>query len=182
MKTLVIGLGNPILTDDGVGVKVAYAITHALAAQPRPDVEITEAGVGGLHLMEMMVGYDCVIIIDAMFDECTPPGAIRRLTLPDLAAISPLQHTASAHDVSLVTALETGRRMGLPLPHRIVIYGIGVQNVMDFGDQPTPAVLAAIPRTTQAVLQEIINQSAKPSPLLMNKTATTALPLTEVPL
>jgi len=155
MKTQFIGLGNPILTDDGVGVKVAYAIEEALADHPHPDIDITETSVGGLRLMEMMVGYDCAIIIDAILDERTPPGTIRRLTLADLKAISPLQHTASAHDVSLVTALQTGRRMGLSLPEKIIIYGIGVHNVMDFGDQPTPAVARAISWATHAVLDEL---------------------------
>ncbi|NOZ70416.1 MAG: hydrogenase maturation protease [Chloroflexi bacterium] len=156
MKTLVIGLGNPILTDDGVGVKVAYAVENALPADLRPYVEVTEASVGGLRLMEMMVGYDCVIIIDAILDESAPPGTIHRMTLPDLAAISPLQHTASAHDVSLIIALETGRRMGLSLPDRIIIYAITVNNVLDFGDQLTPAVAKAVSWAAQAVLDELV--------------------------
>ena len=54
MKTLVIGLGNPILTDDGVGVKVAYAVDDALASGGRNGVTVSEASVGGLRLMEMM--------------------------------------------------------------------------------------------------------------------------------
>ena len=70
MKTLVVGLGNPILTDDGVGVKVAYAVEHALqsGAQGEPaadEITVTEACVGGLRLMELMVGYGRAIIVDA---------------------------------------------------------------------------------------------------------------------
>ncbi len=155
MKTLVIGLGNPILTDDGVGVLVAYALMQAIKGQDVSGIEITEASVGGLRLMEMMIGYERVIVIDALLATDVPPGTIRRFTLADLSAISPLQHTASAHDTSLVTALQSGRRMGLPLPKEIILFGVGVQNVFDFGEHPTPAVAAAVPLVCQAVLQEL---------------------------
>lgn len=166
MKTLVLGLGNPILTDDGVGVRVAEAVRAALAASseaggtsgaaPHPEhIDITEASVGGLTLMETMVGYDRVILIDAFDGDGLVPGQMRRMTLDDLCNVSPTQHSASPHDASLVTALELGRRMGLTLPSEIVIYAIGIENVMDFSDQPTPAVAAAIPQATTAVLAEL---------------------------
>lgn len=156
MKTLVIGLGNPILTDDGVGVKVAHAVKDSLTSYPRNDLTITEVGVGGLRLMEMMVGYDRVILIDALIqDHGNQPGTIRRMTLDDLRTISPTQHSASVHDTTLVTALEMGQRIGLPLPEEIIIYAVEVENVLDFGEQPTPAVAEAIPRVTAAVLGEL---------------------------
>jgi hydrogenase maturation protease len=166
VKTLVLGLGNPILTDDGVGVRVAEAVRAALAASseaggsngaaPYPEhIDITEVSVGGLTLMETMVGYDRVILIDAFEGDGLMPGQMRRMTLDDLCSVSPTQHSASPHDASLVTALELGRRMGLALPGEIIIYAIGIENVMDFSDQPTPAVAAAIPQATTAVLAEL---------------------------
>jgi hydrogenase maturation protease len=155
MKTLVVGLGNPILTDDGVGVKVAYAVKDALASQGRNDVTVTEASVGGLRLMEMMVGYDRVFLVDALQHPDAKPGIIRRMTLEDLCAISPTQHSACAHDTNLVTALEMGRQLGLRLPKEVSIYAVGVEDVLCFGEQPTPAVAAAIPQVTAAVLEEL---------------------------
>jgi hydrogenase maturation protease len=156
MKILVIGLGNPILTDDGVGVKVAYKVKDSLAAHHGHDLTITEVGVGGLRLMEMMIGYDRVILIDALIQRNGgPPGTIHRMTLDDLRTISPTQHSASAHDTTLVTALEMGRRIGLALPEEIIVYAIEVENVLDFGEQPTLAVAEAIPRVAAAVLDEL---------------------------
>jgi hydrogenase maturation protease len=159
LKTLILGLGNPILTDDGVGVRVAEALRAALP--PDTSIDVSEACVGGLGLMERLVGYDRVILIDALHDAgwarpdsmgYGPPGTIHRLTLDDLRTISPTQHSASAHDTNLVTALEMGARMGLHLPQEIIIYGIAVENIIDFGDEPTPAVKRAIPEVTAAVL------------------------------
>lgn len=158
MKTLVLGLGNPILTDDGVGVRVAEAVQAQLPAGT--PIDVREVSVGGLTLMESMVGYDRVIVIDAMIVDAMlrrngSPGKIRRMTLEDLEAISPTQHSASTHDTSLVTALAMGRRMGLHLPEDVVIFAVDVENVIDFGDEPTPAVAAAIPEVVAAVLGEI---------------------------
>ena len=77
------------------------------------------------------------------------------MNLDDLRNISPTQHSASAHDTSLVTALEAGRQMGLHLPEDLSIYAIEVENIIDFSDEPTPAVARAIPKATAAVLEEI---------------------------
>jgi hydrogenase maturation protease len=157
MKTIVIGLGNPILTDDGVGVLVAYQVANHLATKkPIPDVKVTEASVGGLRLMELMNGYDRAILIDALkLKNDNNPGRIHRMTLDDLKLISPTQHSASAHDTSLVTALEAGQLLGMYMPDEIIIFAIEVENIIDFSDQPTQLVAEAIPSVTTAVLNEL---------------------------
>ena len=156
MKTIIIGLGNPILTDDGVGVKVAYEVEKILTDQGRTDITVTEASVGGLRLMELMIGYDRAIIVDAIMHlNGHAPGTIFRMDLDDLRQISPTQHSASAHDTSLVTALDAAASMGMPIPEDVLIIAVEVENVMDFGETPTPAVAAVIPTVTQMVLDEI---------------------------
>jgi len=102
MKTLVVGLGNPILTDDGVGVKVAYEVEKAIAAAPVEnagvgDIDVIEACAGGLRLMELMIGYDRLVLIDA-FTAANghKPGTIHRLSFDDLRDISPTQHSTCA--------------------------------------------------------------------------------------
>ncbi len=160
MKTLVIGLGNPILTDDGVGVKVAYEIEKELSDEIREYVDVTEVSAGGLRLMEAMVGYDRVILIDAILHQNgNQPGKISRMTLDDLRKISPTQHSASAHDTTLVNALDAGRELGLSLPEDIMIYAIEVENVMDFSEETTPDVASAIPKVKDAVLADLMNDN-----------------------
>jgi hydrogenase maturation protease len=161
MKTLVIGLGNPILTDDGVGVKVAYAVRDALASDGRTDVTVTEASVGGLRLMEMMVGYNRVVLVDAIQTPDGRLGAIYRLTLDDIASSVPTQHSASAHDMNLPTAIEMGRRLGLVLPEAIEIFAIEAKDVVTFGETCTPDVAAAIPIATELVLQMLAHPAAR---------------------
>ncbi len=155
-KIIVIGLGNPILTDDGVGVKVAYEVEKALGDKIPENVTITEASVGGLRLMELLEGYDRVILIDALLtDNDCPPGTIHLMSLEDLQNISHTQHSASAHDTSLVTALEAGVEIGLHLPKEFSIYAVDVENILDFSNDPTPGVAAAIPKVTEMVLAEL---------------------------
>lgn len=156
MRTLVMGLGNPILTDDGVGVRIAQAVRQALPHDT--PIVVGEASVGGLGLMELLMGYDRVILIDAMLQAQAEPGRVRRLNLDDLRSISPTQHSASAHDTSLVTALDMARRMALPVPEQVVIYAVEVQNIIDFGEEPTPAVARAIPQVAALVLAELTTE------------------------
>ena len=150
MKTLVIGLGNPLVTDDSVGLRVAAELKTRLA--DRPDVEVDEDFWGGLRLMERMAGYERAIVIDAIVTGAEP-GTIHHLT-PDAI---PTQRSASAHDVNLSTALEFGRQAGLSLPENenILLIGIEVENVLDFGETCTPAVQAAVPHAVQEVLQAL---------------------------
>jgi hydrogenase maturation protease len=146
-------LGNPILTDDGVGVRVAEELRARLPENT--NIDISEVSIWGLTLMESMIGYEWVILIDSFISQDGIPGSFRRMSLDELQSLSPTQHSASPHDASLVTALEAGQRLGLSLPERITIYAINVQNVEEFNDQPTPEVAAAIPVVTQAILEEI---------------------------
>ena len=153
MKTLIIGLGNPILTDDGVGVKVAYAVEEALSPNIPENITVIEASAGGLRLMELMVGYDRIILIDAiMTSNSHDYGKIHQMTLDDLRQITPTEHSTSAHDTSLVVALDAGESLGLHMPKEFNIIAVEVENVMDFSDEPTPAVAKAIPKVTKIVL------------------------------
>ncbi len=152
-RTLVLGLGNPILGDDGVGVRVAEEVLAALSADV--SVDVSEACVGGISLMERMVGYDNVILIDALSTEDVEPGVIRKLNLEELRDISVTQHSASTHDTNLVTALDAGKRMSLPLPDDVTIIGIEADVILDFSEVMTPAVSNAVPEAVETVLFEL---------------------------
>jgi len=157
MKTIIIGLGNPILTDDGVGVKVAQLLEETIDLDAHPDLTITEASVGGLRLMESLLGYDRVVLVDAYYlnQETTKPGKIHHLSLDDLRSVSPTQHSTSAHDTSLVTALDAAEKMGYKVPQDFIIYAVEVENILEFSETPTPAVAKAIPVVTSEIISEL---------------------------
>ena len=150
MKTLILGLGNPLITDDSIGLRVVETLGPRLAG--RADVEVSEDYWGGLRLMERMIGFDRAIVIDAI-QTGSPPGTIHRLT-PDGI---PTQRSASAHDMNLATALEFGRQAGMHLPpnEAIRLVGIEAEDILTFSERCTPAVEAAIPRAVEAVLEAL---------------------------
>lgn len=157
MKTLIIGLGNPILTDDGVGVKVAFELERIVDLASHPEITITEASAGGLRLMESILGYDKVVLIDAYYlkPETTTPGKVHKLSLDDLRSVTPTQHSTSAHDTSLVIALDAAESMGYSIPTEFSIYAVEVENILDFSETPTPAVAKAIPTVVSLIIDEL---------------------------
>lgn len=152
-KTLILGLGNPIVSDDSVGLRVVAELRTRLAG--RPDVVVDEDYWGGLRLMEHMAGYARVIVVDAI---CTGgvPGTLHELAVDSL----PTQRSSSSHDVNLATALELGRTAGLALPtnESIRLLGIEAEDVINFSDACTPAVAEAIPKAVEWVVRQLEGQ------------------------
>lgn len=149
MKTLVLGLGNPILCDDAVGCRVAATLQQKVHD---PDIDIREESLAGLDLLEMLSGYDRAIIIDAIQTGKGQPGRIYRLG-PE--ALARTRHAASPHDVNLATALQLGEKLMLKLPREIIIFAIEVEDVTTFSEECTPAVLKAIPKCVEMVAREL---------------------------
>lgn len=154
-RILIIGLGNPILGDDGVGWKVAEHVQRRLESEPRPSqpvIDVDFASVGGLSLMERMIGWKRAILIDAIQTGTHPIGSIRVFPLADLSdAFS--GHSASAHDTSLMTALSTARVMGLPVPESVTVVAIEAENLFMFSEELTPGVAETVPSASDTVLE-----------------------------
>jgi hydrogenase maturation protease len=146
----VLGLGNPLLTDDGVGLRVAREVSEVLAGVPGVEVDVDFHG--GLRLMERIIGFERVIIIDAA-QTGGEPGTIGVLAPGDL----PTRRSASAHDVNLPTALAVGRRSGarLPADDRITLIAIEVHDTTTFSESCTAAVETAVPRAVALVMETL---------------------------
>lgn len=140
-KTLVIGLGNPILGDDGIGWEVARVLRES---QLPEDVEIDCLALGGISLMERLVGYQRAIIIDAMNSGQFPVGSVQSFGLDVLP--KPLTgHLASAHDATLQEALQMGRDLGAELPEEVLIVAIETPYVYDFSEALSEVAKQAVP-------------------------------------
>jgi hydrogenase maturation protease len=148
MNTIIIGLGNPILGDDGVGWRVAEAVKKQLP--PDMPVQVEFLSLGGISLMEHLIGYERAILIDAIASDQEPGSVItsKLIELPDYSAF----HTTSAHDTSLQNALKLGKAMGADLPEQVVVVGISTNHVYDFSEELSLPVAQAIFRATQIVI------------------------------
>jgi hydrogenase maturation protease len=154
MKTLVVGLGNPILGDDGVGWKVADEVEKHLAKDV--PVDVTCLSVGGISLMEHLIGYDHAIIVDA-FATDAPVGSISVLRLDQLPNYSAF-HTTSSHDTSLQNAMELGRTMGAHLPEDVMIVGVATKPVFDFSEELS-APVARVVHSVGAIVLDMVKES-----------------------
>ncbi len=149
MKTLVLGLGNPILSDDGVGPRVARELEGKL---DRGEATVTEASVAGLNILDLLAGYDRAIIIDAIQTTGGKAGEIYWL---DPEAFNSTRYASSPHDVNFATALELGNKLGLALPRQIDILAVEVEDVTTFSEKCSPKVEDAIPACVEAVIKEL---------------------------
>ncbi|HEX75878.1 MAG TPA: hydrogenase maturation protease [Dehalococcoidia bacterium] len=146
MKTLILGLGNPILGDDGVGFRAIQSLKAKSSGQ---DITTLESSASGLGLLDLLIGYDKAIIIDAIQTKDGNIGEVYRL---EVSQLNVTRHAASPHDVNLATALELGKRLNLALPQEISIIAIEIPSTYTFTEECSPDVEKAIPLAVDMAL------------------------------
>lgn len=145
---LILGLGNPLQGDDGIGCAVAEALSHC----PLPnDVECMEGGTPGIGLVNLIQGRRRVVLVDAAKMGCSP-GEVLRLTARDIES-DPSHHSVSLHSTGISDALALARTLQLELPE-IVCFGVEPL-VVDWQPTLSAPVAAAVPTVIQAVLNEV---------------------------
>ncbi len=148
MKTLILGIGNSVLCDDGVGIRVAAEVGKRVSD---PAITVAEACDGGLFLLEAFLGYDHVVLIDAIQTEGGTPGDVYELGPGDFFSA---RHLSSPHQVDFAMALDLGRALGLPIPSRIDVVAVEAGDVTSFREGCTPEVEKAIPVAVEMALRK----------------------------
>lgn len=146
-RTIVVGLGNPILGDDGVGWRVAEEVARRSSLPVNVEagdapVAIECLSVGGLTLMEHLVGWDRAVLVDSVVGGGCPLGTIRCSSLASFHR--PLGHLDSSHDASLPDAIAAGRAVGAVLPDEITVVAVETERCETFGEALSPPVEAAV--------------------------------------
>jgi hydrogenase maturation protease len=131
MKSLIIGLGNPIMGDDAIGCKCAEAIQAEISPSDLEGIEVDLFFRGGISLMERMIGYDRVLIIDSISGTGPKPGTITALTLAEV----PSYTVNSPHDGSLKNAIDFGLTIGVHLPDQVDILAVEIEPKFEFSEQ-----------------------------------------------
>ena len=147
MKTLVLGLGNPILTDDSVGHRVAEEVRSRFDS---PEIMVAETSLSGLSLLDLMAGYDRVIIVDAIQ---TVEGRVGQIYHIEPEVFDSTRHAASPHDVNFATVLELGHRLKLDIPQQIDIFAIEVADTSTFSEECTPEIKKAVPDCAAMIME-----------------------------
>jgi|GEM_PF-210992 len=147
--TLIICLGNPLMRDEGIGIRLAPELTSRLAG--KPDVEVRDLGTGGLTVMHAIAGRQKVVFVDcAIMNEL--PGTIRRFT-PEEVLSKKIKTRYSLHEGDLLDTLRLSQTMG-ECPDNIVIFGIEPKKVAP-GESLTGELEKKIARYLETILKEI---------------------------
>ena len=153
MNTRIIGLGNSILTDDGVGIYAVRELRRCLEeAHLDTDIDIVETEVGGFSLMELMTGWKRIILVDSIQFDGLEPGTVVRIRPDDLHTSLRLR---SVHDIDLPTVLELGRRLGLSMPGEVSVFGIQAEDALTLGESLTDAAERGLKEAVNLILTEI---------------------------
>ena len=148
-KMKILGCGNTLMGDDGVGIRVIERLQEMKLPE---SIEIIDAGVGGMAILSWIEDADKVIIVDAVQTGNEPPGTVYMFTDKELPPSD--MFMLSLHDLNLVDTINVGRVVQ-KMPDEIVIIGVEVKRVAEFTKELTPEVEGAIPEVIDLVLKEL---------------------------
>jgi hydrogenase maturation protease len=135
MRTLLLGLGNELYGDDGVGIHAVRKIKEK-AAKSQPsnpvfeNVVVEECSLSGLALLDVIVGYDRLVLVDTIERASPLPGRVHLLGKEHIRAVP----GPSPHYVSIPQMIELGRKLGLHVPSRIQIVAVEAKNIHRLGE------------------------------------------------
>ena len=148
MSTLVLGVGNPILTDDGIGIKIAQKLK-----EEKPYLEVIETSEAAMAILDLIAMADCdkLIVIDSIKTEQGRLGELYKFEVEDL---KPANDFSSSHGVDIATVFELGRRAGYSVPKHISIYAIEIQDNTTFGEECTHKIREKVSFIARQIIEK----------------------------
>jgi len=147
VKTIILGIGNPILCDDGVGLHIAQALEGVF-----PDATVVTTTMIDLQLLEILTDYDRVFIVDALLSNGDDIGSVKKLA-PEQGSL----HLFSSHGLHFFELLKLGRELQYKLPEIGGIYGIVIGGGCSFGTALSPEIMTK----RKAIIREVITDIRK---------------------
>ncbi|MGA1236057.1 MAG: hydrogenase maturation protease [Limisphaerales bacterium] len=137
-RTLVLGLGNDILRDDGVGLVIVRELAKKYAG--RGDIEVCETMEMGLALLDFMVGFERVILVDSIQTGRVAPGVLHVVDVGGWRELS----GSTPHFLGVGETLALGRQLGLDMPADVQVVAVEVEDPFALGTDLTLAVAGAV--------------------------------------
>jgi hydrogenase maturation protease len=177
-RRVVVGIGNPILTDDAAGLLLAREVRRRLG---RERWDLIELAAGGLEIMEAVLGYEQAVVIDSIVTGRGAPGDLYLVDSgqgasagrePAAAGEEPnagngepaseqgeagLRSGDSSHQIGLLEGLDLGRRLGLAVPENLRLYALEVADPFTFGTRLTRGVEESIPDAAARIAIEVVS-------------------------
>jgi hydrogenase maturation protease len=140
-RTVVLGLGNPVLSDDAAGLAVAAELQRLLAEAPVRGVDVLVSTRAGFELIDILRGYARAVIVDCIVLPDPRPGRVCRLAVDDVSGCARL---VNAHEMSVGTTFRLAERMGVPMPGEVEIIAVEAGDASTIAEGLTPAVQATV--------------------------------------
>jgi hydrogenase maturation protease len=147
MKILILGMGNPILSDDGVGLLAAEMLRDKI-----PEADVAVSAMIGLSLFDLIIGYDTIFIIDAMTTKEGKVGVLKKVAKHDRCGTL---HLFSSHGLNIFELMELGIRCGLAIPCLAAIYGIEIGDEVAFGESLSSSLSEKLPAIAAEIISDI---------------------------
>jgi hydrogenase maturation protease len=142
---MILGIGNPILGDDGVGLHIASELNGLL-----DDVDTHTTSMIDLNLLDTLSGYDRLFIIDAIQAKGSRIGTVRRLPQGEGSL-----HLFSSHGIHLFELLQLGRDLGYRIPEIGGIYGVYIGEGSVFGETLSPELMSKKADIVREIIEDI---------------------------
>jgi hydrogenase maturation protease len=149
MKTIVLGLGNPLMGDDSAGYRAAAVLRNRVR---QAEITIQEFCGAGIDVIFLVSGYDKAIIVDAIHTQGNNTGSIYRTGITELMR----NDSIFPHQTSFVEAFELGRRTGIAVPEDISLYLMEAGNTDQVGTDCSPAITIAIDNCVKMIIKELM--------------------------
>ena len=146
-KTLILGIGNDILTDDGIGSRLVNDLIKSIS---NPEVYYNIACCGGLEIVEYIKDYERVVFIDAIRTHNGRPGDVYYFIPSDFRETS---HLSNLHDVSFLSALKLGHALNLGLSNDLHIIAVEIIEDMEFSEDFSPQIKQRYPEIREKVIE-----------------------------
>lgn len=149
-KIIILGMGNKLFGDDGVGIVIAEKLKEIIS--DHPQIKVEETNWGGFRIIDLLSGFKTAIIIDALRTRKKPAGFIHKLDYKELIHSVRM---VSFHDVNFATAVEFAKEINILMPKEILVYAIEINEVDHFSEELTKEVSNAVDNCIQLILDEL---------------------------
>ncbi len=155
-SNLVLGLGNPIRQDDGIGIFLCEKLEKDEQISRLTEWEFIASGEAGMALLDLICGYQNLVVIDSMVSGKHPPGTISKLQLPQI--LTGATYKTSPHHTTFGHIFTMGQQAQLPLPQKVTIFAVEIKEFQDFGFEFSPEIEKSI----SPILEEIKGKILRP--------------------
>lgn len=141
-KHLILGLGNPVMSDDGAGL-LALQKSKQKYSKTYPTSEFKENFSGGIDMLDQIIDSSKMIIVDSINTKQVNIGEVAEFNLDSLMTICH-ERLVNAHGLNLPTIINAGKKCGYNMPKEIIVLGIEAKNLNTISEEITPEVLLGI--------------------------------------